>query len=337
MQQRTSEKHPRSLACIEPLRAELDPITPIFVLVDPMLGEPLPIDGMDAAGMDLQFQLEALWQRSVTRIELHKNVPLPPSKHPYLVELQGISDPWLEETLVMAHAERAAMLVDGLNGEGGAAHRIGGWLQSSMQLPQLAATLSALCLVNTEARTSATYLRLVDRRVLALLRHVVGDDRVAGQFGRLQRWVYLDMQGQLATVQSAHEQATTLQLNRDEWRHMEQGEALHRVIAQWLGEAAKAGESGHYHDSAQQLYAPARKAVEAAKKAAVQWPHRFTHPLDEVTWATLTLLNPLLDSNETVHALLAQSGTVDDPPEPVRYLHSEISSAAALGQRGQIA
>ncbi|HVK93880.1 MAG TPA: DUF4123 domain-containing protein [Noviherbaspirillum sp.] len=327
MQQKTSYKQGYvSLAGMHELRATLDPVTPILVLVDPMLGEPLPDSGATPYGADTQSQREALWQRPVRRVELPKNVPLPAHKHPYLIELQGISDPLLEETLTLAHAERIAALTDGLDGEGAAAHRIGGWLQSSMHLPQLARTLSLLLQVNTEATTRATYLRLADRRVLALLRHVAGDNRVAGQFGRLQRWIYLDMQGHLTTLQSSSEKPTPLRLNREEWRCMEQGEALHRTMAQWLGEAARMDETDLCHKPAQELYAPVRQSIAAARQAAVRWPHRFTRPIDEVVWAALSLLHPLLPLNEAVQALLAQHGTEDNPPEPIRYLLDEIGT-----------
>lgn len=327
MQQQASEMlAPIPLADIKKLRASFDPITPILVLIDPMLGEPIPGADALASNTDLQTQREALWQRQVMHIQLPRRVPLPVGKHPYLVELQGISDPLLEETLELAHAERSAALADGMEGEGAAAHRIGGWLQSSMHLPQLAQHLSSLLRVNTEARTRATYLRLVDRRVLALLRHVVGDERVVSQFGRLQRWTYLDMQGQLARLQSPGEDVTSLLLSEKEWHVMEQGEALHRTMAQWLGETTRTGESNLCHQPAQQLYAPIRDAIAVARQAAARWPHRFTQPIDEVVWAALTLLHPLLPRNEAVHTLLAQTGTTDDPPEPVRYLQREIGA-----------
>jgi hypothetical protein len=327
MQQQISEVlEPISPADVKKLRTGLDPITPILVLIDPMLGEPIPGADALASNADLQIQREVLWQRPVTCIELPRRVPLPIGKHPYLVELQGISDPLLEETLALAHAESSAALADGMDGEGAAAHRIGGWLQSSMHLPQLAQHLSSLLQVNTEARTRSTYLRLVDRRVLALLRHVVGDHRVASQLGRLQRWIYLDMQGQLTSLESPSEDVALLRLSEKEWQTMEQGEALHRTMAQWLGETARSGEISLCRQPAQQLYAPVSAAIAVARRAAARWPHRFTHPIDEVVWAALTLLHPLLPRNEAVHALLAQAGTEDDPPEPVRYLQREISA-----------
>ena len=305
------------------IRDSLDPFVPVFVLVDPMLGDPLPGDDAQQ-GTNPQSRREALWQREVEGIALHPRAPLSQHQHPYLVALHSRDDPLLEITLKLAHAERAEVLADGLDGDGSGTHRIGGWLQSSLPPAQLAAVLSAMFRVNTTALTRATYLRLADRRVLALLREVAGDVRVAGQFGRLQRWTYLDMQGHLSTLQSDSEEAISLCLNDTEWSCMEQGEALNRTLAQWLGEAIRTDDQTVLRQQPHVLYAAARHALTAALSASRAWPHRFSGLADHTTWASLHLRHPNLAESQAVQNLMQQPGTPDEPPEPARYLYREI-------------
>ncbi|MEN3364549.1 MAG: hypothetical protein V7606_1823 [Burkholderiales bacterium] len=306
---------------VQELRQNLDPLTPIFVLVDPMLGEPLSMGGGPTNNADPQADREAMWQRPVTRIELPERVPLTLHQHPYLVALNGVDDPLLEVTLEAAQTERAQSQEDGLEGSGAAPHHIGGWLQSSMHPPRFARGLASLLKVNTDAQTKASYFRLADRRVLALLRHVVGDARVASQFGRLQQWIYLDVQGKLSSLCSPGEDISPLRLSLAEWGTMEQGEELNRTIAQWLGEVAKSGNDQLQPEA---LYASVYKAVSEAGQAATKWPRRFTHTIDKTIWATLTLLHPTLRKDGAAHAQMGDPGNPDEPPEPLRYMHTQL-------------
>lgn len=315
------------------IRSSFDPLVPIFVLVDSMLGDPLPDRSVGQQDADFQSRREALWQREVERVVLHPHTPLSPHQHPYLVALRGLDDPLFDITLKLAHTERVDMLAEGLDGDGGSAHRIGGWLQSSQPAPQLAVLLSSMFRVRTTCRVKATYLRLADRRVLGLLREVAGDARVIGQFGRLQRWAYLDMQGRLSTLQSDREEALPLCLNENEWSCMEQGEALNRTLAQWLGEAIRTDNQAVLRQQPHVLYAAARHALTAALSASRTWPHRFSRLTDHTTWASLHLLHPDLPTSQTVRNLMQRPGTPDEPPEPVRYLHREIRSRLLEEQR----
>jgi len=155
------------------LSASMDVALPIFVLVDPMLGEPLY--RVAEVGEGTTATREAGWQRNITPVQLDPSVSLPPHQHPYLVALSGPDDPLLAETMELAQEERLEAQKNGLDGDGGGAHRIGGWIQSSLHADQLAERLSSMFRVNTTAFTKARYMRQVDRRVLSLLRHVVGD------------------------------------------------------------------------------------------------------------------------------------------------------------------
>lgn len=326
-------QHPSTIvADASDLRATLNAETPIMVLVDPMLGEPLPSDTRPGSEAEAQAMREAVWQRPVARIALAPRVPLAPYQHPYLVELQGINDPWLDASLEIAHGERIAAQADGLDGEGAAPHRIGGWLQSTMHLPQLAEHLSTLLRVNTEARTKATYLRLADRRVLGLLRHVAGDTRLAQQFGRLQKWGYLDACGQLAALKSPGEIAEPLRLDQDQWALMEAGENVNRTLALWLGEAQRRELAPFGAAPAHTVYAPIFRALANAREAAHKWPHRFQTSLDRLVWAALSLLDPAIEHSGAVHQLLKNTGSIDDPadpPETLRHLHHAITACLA--------
>lgn len=324
----------RDAAGAHALRSLLADMTPVFVLVDPLVGEPLPElhsstapDSADQA----QSRREAVWQRPVARIELERTT-LPPHLFPYVVELSGHDDPWLDATFEIAMAERDRALADGLDGKGEALHRIGGWLQSSMYPQQLAQNLAGVMRLRTELMYNpATYLRLADRRVLDLVRHVVGDERVAVQFGRLRRWSYLDARGCLTSLQSRGEEIRQLCLSATEWQQVQQGPAVACTLAQWQGEAQQRQQAG---DSAAQtsfdqltverMYELALRAVQHAESAARRWKHRFTRPVDQTVWATLSLLHPEVLDSQAVQRCLASTGTPEDPPEPLRHLHAEI-------------
>ena len=330
------ETAPLSLADVKNLRAGLDAETPIFILIDPMLGEALTSDAPDAA--DAQAAREAMWQRPVMRIALSPRTALPPHQHPYLVELEGITDPLLEATLEIAQDEHLQAQNDGLDGEGAAAHRIGGWLQSTMHVPELAEHLSTMLQVNTEAPTKATYLRLVDRRVLALLRYVVGDTLVTQTFGRLQNWAYLDVHGQIATLKTLDETASPLRLDHDQWAQMQAGEMLNRTLALWLGEARRRGLGDACNAPAQSLYPSLFNAIARADEATKTWPHRFHQLLDQSVWAALLLLDPAVEHNARVHQLLKNTGVQDDPSEPtepLRFLHHQITAHLSETKRPQ--
>lgn len=313
-------RDPRSPAAAD-LHALMDVALPIFVLVDPMLGEPL-FRIADAVG-DTRAARALGWRRDVTVVSLNKCISLPPDQHPYLVALSGLDDPLLQETLTLAQAERSAAQADGLDGNGGSAHRIAGWLQSSLHVEQLAEQLSRMLRAHTAAVSSAKYLRQVDRRVLALLRHVAGDARVAAQFGRLHSWTYLSVTGELETVLSGSENSVALYLSSDEWCRMAHCELIQRTIAQWLGELARDGRSMP-PTPAGAILAHATAAVDGANAAARRWPYRFSAPADLTTWAALSMLHPGLGSSAAVTRLMASAGDPGAAPDPLRYLHTEL-------------
>ncbi|MEO5934871.1 MAG: hypothetical protein ABIQ08_15150 [Duganella sp.] len=301
------------------LRASIDPVTPLFVLVDPMVGEPLPGIGIPVPGSDATDQRAQGWERDIVPVTLPKSIALPAHQHPYLIQLRGGDDPLLEVTFSIAGQERLEAQSGGLDGTGRAVHRIGGWLQSSMRWPELGARVAEMCRVNTEAATKATYLRVADRRVLDLLCHVGGQSRVVAQFGRLQSWTYLNVNGDLSRLQSPREQSERLRLSEQEWRRMYRGEMLHRTLAHYLGETA-------FTDAmiATPTYASAETALLSCADAARRWPHRFKSDVDDAVWAALAMWRPSINQLPAIRDLLDDPGSEDEPAEPVSFVHRDL-------------
>ncbi|WP_341892504.1 hypothetical protein, partial [Variovorax sp. YR752] len=84
------------VATLAQLQAVFDSATSLYVLVDPMQGEPIPVS-MDASAdcAAQQVARETAWGRQVTAVPLDPRVPLVQSQYPYLVTLQGAGDEWL--------------------------------------------------------------------------------------------------------------------------------------------------------------------------------------------------------------------------------------------------
>lgn len=316
-------------ALVSSLASSIVPGSQAFVLVDPMMGEPIAVEhAADALDLPaISNARERAWLRPVHLIELAPNIAVPPHLHPYLVELQGPDDPWLADTVEIACEEQAETQAAGLASRGVAAHRIGGWLQSSLLPGDLTRTLTAMMNVNTEARTIARYQRLADRRALGWLRHVAGDARVVASFGRIQSWHYLDACGRLALLQSSAEVASPLRLTHGEWAAFMTGALLHPTVARWLGELARQpnqSEAGPADAGA--CYAQARVALERAEAAACRWPQRFADPADRVAWAVLSLLHPGIEQSPDVVAMLNASAEPDEPIETLNALSPTLNA-----------
>lgn len=316
------------------LHEVLDPLTPSFLLVDPLAGEPLTIRGPLTGGNPNPHR-EAVWQRSVITVPLNSKTKLPSSLHPYLVVLDSPNDPILDTSLAIAAMEREASLSNGLDGDGMGAHAIGGWLQSSQNPIELARQLAEMMRIGQTPFTKATYLRLGDRRVLALLRYIAGDEVIAETFCRLHRWIYLDAQNQLAMLSARSEASKRLVLTQDQWRRMELGESVHRSLAMWLGEQIRRGVAVDLERPAQNFLGPVISALSVAESAAQRWPHRFQRPSDRHVWAALHLIYGSRLNEADVTRLMQNTAADGESPEPMRYLHHEISAVLEPGQRTQ--
>lgn len=316
------------------LQAIFDSATSLYVLVDPMQGEPIPlsIDSADSFTA-VQAAREVAWGRQITTVPLDPRTPLMEMRQPYLVTLQGTEDEWLADTLSIAQAERHASQADGLASDGTGVHRIS-WLQTSLFADDLAAVVAQMLRVNTSAWTDARYMRLADRRVFSWLRHVVGDTRVAAQFGRLRRWVYLDACGGLAQLAHAGDEVEPLRLNTDEWKLFMRGERVHMTTARWLGELVLSGDQALFKRVQQdgEIYVQVTAALDRAERAAQQWPKRFTQIRDQDAWAALSLLHSGLESDVPVRSTLQAQPEEDG--EPAETLHTLSSTLRALMLKG---
>lgn len=307
------------------LRTQLRPDLPVFLLIDPMGGDPLPLAADEE---DLTRMRQSTWQRPVTNIALTRRVPILPGQHPYLVTLTGPDDPWIDETVVMAQEERLTAQEGGFAGSGAAAHRIGGWLQSEAPVEDLAAFLAASSLPRTDARTNASYLRIGDRRTLALIRHIVGDTRMCAHFGVVQYWGYLDAKGHLASFAGTPTQGASIRFSVEEWKQVRQGEILHPAVAMYLGENALSAQ-GSGPSSLDTLYAALLRACEEADRAAARWPQRFTSPTDRALWAALfaryshTRPDGRIGPDDRVGQRLS---ALSDADEPLRGIYQDIIS-----------
>ena len=271
----------------------LIPLTPTYVLVDPMLGEPLPeiqiTPGTEFKAM--QAQREAAWQRPVELVQLHPSIELLAHQYPYLVSMEDEQDPLLGMTLDMAQDERLESQAEGLTGSGQSIHRIGGWLQSTLAPHELSRCMAGLMHVNSEASTRARYLRLGDRRVLAWLRTALGNQRVSDALGRISRWLYVDPFGQLDAIDTSREVPLPLRFTVPEWLDFMDGHALHQIVARCLGQI---DDAGHYLSlpSSHDIYLRAKLSRRQAQQAAQHWPDRFRTARDFSAWAVLDLMHP---------------------------------------------
>lgn len=292
-------------ATIDQLVAVLEAPFPIYALIDPMLGEPLP--GMTpAVGLTLAQARANVWQRKVHQIELDERVPLFPHQHPYLVELNGIEDPILQMTFELAEEEHAEAGADGIHGDGGAPHRLGGWLQSDTHPGQLLIHLATMFRLSVATRITAKYLRLPDRRVLGLVRDTVGETRMADLLGPIAKWVYLDAFGRVESLPGSGK-PTSLRLSRDEWKLISQSEVIHRAISQCQLDG--------------QRYSQVIDAARQMESVANVFAHRFDGTADLAKWLALTVLHPRLADTRSVTSFMSQAG---DPPELVRHIYCEL-------------
>lgn len=310
-------------ASVDDLRAGLEVGTPAYVLIDPMLGEPLPdIQYTPDTDMDaLQAVRERVWNRPTFIIPLDCNVPLEACKYPYLVALEdGQEDEWLATTLELALQARDEACADGLSGTGAAAMPVGGWLVSSMRSAELTEFLSSLFRPDTEARTRARYLRLPDPRVFEWTQRVVGKARLSAALGRVQRWHTVDAMQRLTTATSLGENSSPLRFSQTEWQKMERGHEAHPAVAMAIGASGCRQLSGD-------PYERILLALDLADSAARRWPQRFRERRDWQVWIALGLSYGDPAAVDAVRKLMDSPPEDGEPPEPVGFLAEALSAA----------
>ncbi|MDH6168430.1 hypothetical protein M2282_003583 [Variovorax boronicumulans] len=195
---------------------------PVYLLVDAFSGSPDGFDAVDRPRHPINT----------------KYLKVLPERAPYLLELEDRHDPLLDQSLISAVQEHLNACADG-----GGPCRIGGWLQThGSDGAALAIQLSALFRARG-APNGGRYLRLADRRVLALLQQasrlqdvlpLPSIDWSLGLQG-IAVWTYMDMDFDLQSLQGAagESRPRPLKLEASHWTLLLQAEAINRTLMAW--------------------------------------------------------------------------------------------------------
>ncbi|WP_409170028.1 hypothetical protein [Variovorax sp. H27-G14] len=214
---------PLHAALASSLEQQLRP-GPVYLLVDPFNG-------------DVEPPIESNPRYAVPGDALRVHA----EQLPYLVELKDTRDPLLEQSIAWAVEEHLQACA---NGSGPC--RIGGWLQphAPHDGAVLARQVGALLLAS-DAPNRGGYLRLADRRVLALLHQGAGSTPEAPpllpaiDWGRqlkgIAHWIYLDGNFTLRALQGQPGAATCgpLQLEAAHLQCMADAEAINLGLMAW--------------------------------------------------------------------------------------------------------
>lgn len=295
-----------------------------YLLIDPMLGEPLP-DIQYEPDQDLANIENAraqAWQRETFTVQLSSPIPLRQAQFPYLVELNGPSDPWWEISLNLAVAQRKSCREGGLTGTGGGVLSIGGWLSSACRTSELLNGLADLFHLNLPRVTRASYLRLADPRVLDWTLQVLGRERLSAAIAPIQRWATLDACGKLIELNTSSSPSHKLDFSPGEWKLMERGEHVHRTINILLGQADMEEPA-----AGPKPYDSVVRALDSTDLAAKRWPYRFPQPRDKHIWAALSLLRGAIDQSPAVQRLMELNPQADEPPESVSQMALPLVTA----------
>lgn len=297
----------------ETLKAGFDCDQPIYLLIDPIVGDFLPqlvFSGTDDVAAICSIREEA-FSLPVFPVQLFADIRLPPSQHPYLVALPSADNPWMSDSLDIALAQNKETWLPGMSGNGWGIAKVGGWLQSTLSGEQLAGMLSDWMRLKTEYRTEAKYLRLADSRVLALLAHVLGPDTIIARMGRLRRWSYLDARGQPASLynpassEAETEFRTLPKLDQAQWKILQNGPLIHGAIAKVLGETGKLGNQVNFAATAVPYAAAITATERCATPAGLEADIRCITQEDHCTAIALTLLHPGWGKHPTIKEYLA--------------------------------
>lgn len=195
---------------------------PVYLLVDPLLGA-----------------LDALPSHIARHVIPSDGLGIAIGEAPFLVEFKKQDDPWLEESLRWAATEHLKACF-----AGSGAYRIGGWLQLSEEgaAVDLADRIGAL-ISTYGAPNRGRYLRLADRRVLALLhRGARLSDALttppinwSAQLQGIATWSYLDHNFELQSLRGRKGRMVNepLRLDAEHWDLLAQAEAVNRSLMAW--------------------------------------------------------------------------------------------------------
>lgn len=229
------------------VRAALQPSgVGTYLLIDPMLGDPLLSDGVPAEWPLEQINVlrNEAWQRTTRALQLPTSLGLDAALAPYIVELHGTQDPWLADSVAWAVQETVHTWT--AEPDQASPHRVGGWLQTSAVNDNLVERLSACLQLSARGAGHARYLRLADRRVLGLAHHVLGQARMAQALYPVARWLWLDPKTALQTIEvppAGDPQSPSVcalreplaQFSAAQWKTMGLGPKAHHAMATSIG------------------------------------------------------------------------------------------------------
>lgn len=216
------DEAPRDLvaALSAPLLSRFKSRQKIYLLIDPMLGNPPELE--EFAGDKPRHEING------------KPFGLDQEQAPYLIELEDRHDPLLDFSMELAIVEHLKACANG----GSGAFRIGGWLQPYQDNAKLLTKqLGFLCQAPAKPN-QGRYLRLVDRRVLQLLNQaphgVEPIDWIKAMPG-IEQWVWLDMNFGLKNIQGGPGpcQSKPLTLNAGQWSLLRQAQAINLSLLAW--------------------------------------------------------------------------------------------------------
>lgn len=260
---------------------------PLYVLIDPFAGD-LEL-GIDATGKPHQ-------RIRVPGTDLNQAV----EQLPFLVEIEDARDPLLAQSVEWAALEHMVAC-----GAGDGPYRIGGWLQphatgsGAVLARQIGALLHA-----SGAPHGGRYLRLADRRVLALLRHApllsaamsaAPTLRPIDWYAQLQgiaAWTYLDANFGLQRLDCRQGAPTHAALKLDDayWQLLGASETINRTLMAWQG---------------RQHPLPADALVQTAQRLVLARAAGLREPQDCVAYAAEALSFPAFSTWKSLPGYVA--------------------------------
>ncbi|MDC6294598.1 DUF4123 domain-containing protein [Ralstonia pseudosolanacearum] len=190
-----------------------------YLLLDPMLREPLEARELLASGCDI-FRIP------VDRPQLHED------QWPKLVKLRPAAVEMLLASISLAMSEQSSAELEGEEG-----FVIGGWLRSSAEPRVLVRHLQSLMLPS-EPRVGRRYLRLADRRVFEWIWPVLSPLQRQQWLGPINRWWALNRRNEL--VLHAMTEAVPEEPHHDpelltaaQWTRLHDCELAQQILRGW--------------------------------------------------------------------------------------------------------
>lgn len=287
---------------------ELDPGWSTLLLIDPLCADVGPMATVATMHLDAAALNECrrqAWGREIYACQAPRRAALVACEHPYLVALLGPSDPWLAWALETSAAEGEAARGDDCAGL--VPHALGGLLQYGRDPRAVANDLTALFELHAPPGTSASYLRLADRRTLAWALQIVGVQRLADGLRHVGAWWFEEADGRwmrLAPLPS-DAAAAPLRWSPAEWHALAQGEWIHAAVAQWIGREAPAPAAANAPGAftAAERRSAASAALALIQTLSKQRPGGFAAAADRRAALLLQLQHPRLTVTSWLQAL----------------------------------